>query len=94
MPIVNIQISDVKRVKDNVSFIATSGNDVIERTLNINTVDGWQDFAGWLIGQQADYNLMPNKEKSLSITFHTETVIDPETGEEATIRVVDNVIVT
>lgn len=94
MPIIDIQITEVKRIKDNITFKAVSGNNVIERTLNFNTVDNWTDFADWLVNQSADYVLVPNKEKSLSITFHTETLTDPETGIETTIRIVDNVIVS
>lgn len=94
MPVINIQISDVKRDRDNITFQATTGNKVIQRTLNINDVDNWQDFANWLINQQPDFELMPDKEKSLSIEFHTEAIIDPETGTESTTKVVDEVIVT
>jgi len=94
MPTVNIQISDVKRIKDNVSFIATSNNKVIERTLDISDVDTWLVFSDWLINQDPDFNLDPDKEKSLDITFHVETGIDPETGNEFTFRVADGVIVS
>jgi len=95
MPTVNIQISDAKRIKNNVTFLAVADNDdAIERTLEFDLVDNWTDFADWLINQQPDYKMLPAKEKSLAITFHTETVIDPESGEEGTIKVIDNVIVT
>lgn len=89
MPIIDIQITDVKRVKDNIAFKAVSGNNVIERTLNFNDIDNWTDFADWLINQSTDYVLVPNKEKSLSITFHTET-----DSEGNVIRIVDNVAVS
>ena len=95
MPTVNIQINDVKRVKNNVLFQAVADNDdAIERTLEFGLVDNWDDFAEWLINQPADYVVLPGKEKSLAITFHTEIVIDPVTGEEVTVKVVDDVIVT
>lgn len=88
MPTIIVNITDVTRVKNNVSFKATSGDAVIERTLNVNTVDNWDDFAQWLLDQQPDYDLLPDKEKSLSITFHTETL------EGVTRRVLDSVIVS
>lgn len=93
MPTVNIQISNVRCIKNNTSFIAIFNNKAIERTLNINDIDNWQDFASWLINQIPDYELLPNKEKLLNITFHSENVIDPETGIEMTTKVVDNVVV-
>lgn len=94
MPTTTIQISNVKRKKNNVSFSATSGTEVIERILNINDIDNWDDFANWLINQESDFDLLPNKEKSLAITFHTEIVTHPEFGDSTTIKVVDEVIVT
>ncbi len=94
MATVNIQISNVKRKKDNITFTATTNNKVIKRTLNINDIDNWTDFSDWLINQQPDFELLPEKEKQLEITFHTEIVIDPENGEETTIKVVDDVGVT
>lgn len=95
MPTINIQISDVKRIKDNVLFQAIADNDdTIERTLEFELINNWNDFAGWLINQESDYTILPAREKNLAITFHMETVIDPETGEESVIKIVDNVIVT
>lgn len=91
MPTIDIEISNIKRVKNNISFTATTGNKVIERTIDFNTVDSWQEFAEWLINQEPDYQLLPDKEKRLSITFHSETVFDPESNTEAQIKVVDNV---
>lgn len=95
MSTIDIQISNVVRVKDNVTFIAVDDNNrAIKRTLNIDLVDSWDNFADWLINQNPDYEVLPEKEKSLNITFHNEISVDPETGEETTFRVVDNVIVT
>ncbi len=95
MPTINIQISNVKQKQSIITFIATDENDrVIERVLDRSDINDWTDFANWLINQEPDFELLPDKEKSLSITFHTETVTDPETGSEATIRVVDGVVVT
>lgn len=95
MPTTDIQINNAIQTKNNVTFIAIDeSNGVIKRTLNIDLVDNWNDFASWLINQNPDYEILPEKEKNLSITFHTETEIDPETGEEGTVRIVDNVVVT
>ncbi len=94
MPTITVQISNIKRVKNNISFIATTGSKVIERTLDFSTVDSWQEFAEWLINQEPDYTLLKGKEKSLSITFHNEAFVDPDTKNESTLRIVDNVDVT
>ncbi len=91
MPTINVQISNVKRKKNNISFTATSNNKVIERTLNIADIDSWPDFAAWLVNQEPDFVLVPDKEKSLSITFHAET-FETEFGQ-TTKNVVDDVTV-
>lgn len=91
MPTVNIQISNVKQKQSIIHFTATDTNNrVIERTLDRTDIDNWTEFATWLINQDApDYELLPDKEKSLAITFHTET-----DSEGNTVRVVDDVVVT
>ncbi len=96
MPTINIQISNVKQKQTIITFTATDeNNQVIERVLDRTDIDSWTDFSTWLLNQNSpDYELLPDKEKNLSITFHTETVIDPEFGTESTIKVVDDVVVT
>lgn len=90
MPIANIQITQAKQIKNNITFTAQQGNNVITREVDVSEFSTWQQFAQWIINQSPDFVLLPDKLKSLSITFHTET--DPETG--ATTRIVDSVIVT
>lgn len=95
MPTINVQISNVKQKQDIITVTATDENNkVITRTLQRTDIDSWDDFANWLVNQTSDYQLLPDKEKQLEITFHTETVIDPISGLESTIKVVDDVIVT
>jgi hypothetical protein len=96
MPTIDIQLSDVRRKQNNVTFVATdtASNKVIERTININEINDWNTFAQWLLEQTADFELLPDKNKQLAITFHTEIFTDPETGEQSTIRVLDSVVVT
>lgn len=98
MPTVNVQIGDIRRKGNNVHLVVTdlSSNKVVERTLNKDDINNWDDFASWLVNQDYDYELLPDKEKSLSITFHTETInVEGPTGEiiSVTVRVVDGVIV-
>lgn len=91
MPTITIQISNVKQKQSIITFTATDTNNrVIERVLDRSDIDNWTEFAQWLINQDTpDYELLPDKEKSLAITFHTE----PD-SEGNPVRVVDNVVVT
>lgn len=89
MPTINVQISNIKRKGNNVHLTITDSlNRVIERTLNRDDINNWNDFATWLVNQSPDYELVPDKEKNLSITFHTE-IIDGFPS-----KVVDSVIAT
>ena len=98
MPTITINISNVKENNNgsSVSFTATdTSNKVIERTLQRSDINSWPEFAEWLINQdKPDYRLLPDKEVSLEITFHNETEVDPESGEEIVTRLVDGVVVT
>ena len=96
MPTIQVQLSDVKRRRNsnNILFTATDNlNRQIVREIDISDIDTWQKFARWLITQEPEFVTLPEKEKSLSITFHTETNTDPETGQEYSIRVLDDVTV-
>ena len=92
MPTITVNITDVKRKGNNIQLTAQQGNKVIYRTLDRSSVDSWDDFANWLINQEPDFELLPEKNKTLEITFHTETV-DTELGE-VTVKVLDGVVVT
>jgi len=95
MPTINVQISNIKQKQNIITVTVTDENNrVVNRTIDRNDIDSWTGFANWLINQQPDYQLLPDKEKQLDITFHTETVIDPTSGLESTIKIVDDVIVT
>lgn len=94
MPTVQVQLSDVKqrRETNNVLFTATDNqNRQIVREIDATDIDTWTAFAEWMILQDVEFITLPDKEKLLEITFHTETVTDPETGEEVTVRVLDSV---
>lgn len=98
MPTIQVQLSDVKRQRGstNIKFTATDNNNrQIERTIDEAEFDDltWTSFAKWLIQQNVEWELLPEKEKSLEIKFHQETLTDPETSQEYTVRVLDSVTV-
>lgn len=98
MPTIQVQLSDVKRQRGstNIKFTATDNlNRQIVRMIDEGEFDDltWANFAEWLIQQDVEWELLPEKEKSLEITFHQETNTDPETGQDYTVRVLDGVTV-
>lgn len=96
MPTIEVQLSTVKqrRNSNNVILTATDNlNRQIVREIDISDIDTWAAFAEWLIQQEPEFVILPEKEKSLGITFHTETKIDPETDREYSVRILDNVTV-
>lgn len=97
MPTIQVQLSDVKRQRGstNIKFTATDNNNrQIERMIDEAEFDDltWTSFAKWLIQQDVEWELLPEKEKSLEIKFHQETIED-EFGNEITVRVLDSVTV-
>ena len=96
MPTIQVDLIEVKERPNtnNVIITAMQGDRIITREIDRSEFDTWEKFADWLINQEPEFILLPDKEKSLGITFHIETVTDPETGIETTIRVVDEVVVT
>lgn len=97
MPTVTIDVIRVdKLASDNliVEIEAVQNSNRIVRTIDLDDYSSWSDFASWLINQTPDRTSQDDWRRSLEITFHTETVIDPETGEESTTRVVDEVTVS
>ncbi len=53
----------------------------------------FEDYVKWYINQKPDYKRVPDREKELRITFHPETIIDPETGESVTTNILDDIII-
>lgn len=93
MPTVQIEIKEARKRDDNtVSFLAVNGNDIIDRTIDRATIDNLDALAEWIINQNPDYTLLPNKNITLEITFHTESEPD-ENGNMLSYRVVDSVTV-
>lgn len=95
MPTVQVDLIEVKERAgtDNVIFTAYQGNKVITREIDHSEFDTWETFANWLLSQEPQFVLLPEKEKSLEISFHFETIVDPETGQEITVKVLDSVTV-
>ena len=91
MPTIQIDLTEVKQRPNtnNVIFTAHQDDRVITREIDLSEFDTWGKFADWIINQEPEFVLLPDKEKSLEIEFHVE--IDPET--EASYRVVDSVTV-
>jgi hypothetical protein len=87
MPTITVQITEVKRVQNNIIFTARQGDNVITREVDVGEFDTWLKFAQWIVNQAPDFVLQPDKQKSVDITFHTVT--NPETG--LVTRVVDSV---
>lgn len=88
MPTTIIQIVEAKRVKNNITLTAKQGDNVITREIDVSEFDTWQKFAQWVINQAPDFVLLPDKQKTLTITFHNET------QEGVIVRIVDNVVIT
>ena len=94
MPTIQVILSDVKQRKgtENILFKVTDNNDrQIVREVDTSQFDAWNDFATWLINQEPEFVLRPDKEKTLEIVFHSE-IIDGETGP-VNINVLDTVTV-
>lgn len=93
MPTIQVDLIEVKERPntDNIILTARQENKIITREIDRGAFDTWEIFADWLINQEPELVMLPDKEKSLSIVFHTETVIDPETGQSSIIKVVDSV---
>lgn len=94
MPTIQVDLIEVKEHPgtDNVIFTALQGDRIITREIDRSEFDTWEIFADWLINQGPQFVLLPEKQKSLEISFHFETVVDPEVGE-VTIKVLDSVVV-
>jgi hypothetical protein len=90
MPTIQVDLIEVKQRlgTDNVVFTAKQGDSIITREIDISEFDTWETFADWLINQEPQFVLLPEKEKSLSIEFHTEII------EDETVRILDSVIAT
>jgi len=96
MPTVTIDVIKVSKLPGQnriVEIEAVQAENSIIRTIDLDDYSSWQEFATWLVNQTPDRISQDGWRRSLEITFHTETIIDPETGAESIIRVVDDVTV-
>lgn len=97
MPTVIIDVVKVDKLPGLSRVIeieAIQGNNSIIRTISLDDFATWEEFATWLVNQTPDRTGQPDWRRSLEVTFHAQTVIDPDTGAESTIRVVDSVTVS
>lgn len=85
MPQVVIEIKEIVKRGDLVSFVAQYGQKIIKRTLAIDDVKDTENFATWLINQTPDAEGQPLLQRTLTIDYHTEET------EEGSYRVVDGV---
>lgn len=91
MPTIQVQLSDVKRQRGstNVKFKATDNlNRQIERMIDEAEFSTWNAFVDWLLNQNVEWELLPDKEKLLEIEFHIE-----QDSEGNNIKIRDNVTV-
>lgn len=76
-----------------VDIVVRRGQQELKRTLHFEEINTPEKFAAWLVNQrfpdEADEPTL--HQRRFTIGAHQETVIDPETGEEATVWVVDSV---
>ena len=93
MPTIQVDLIEVKQRfnTNNIVFTAKQDDKIITREINVGEFDTWEIFADWLINQEPEFILLPNKVKSLDITFHLEEIANSEMSITTTIRVVDNV---
>lgn len=91
MPTKNIRIELVTETQQNIKVrVIDNALLVVERELNKDILDGtFEDFVQWYINQEPDYKRVPDKEKELQITFHSE--IDPGTGESS--NALDDIVI-
>lgn len=87
MPTIQVDLIEVKQrpKTNNVIFTATQADKIITREIDVSEFDTWAKFAEWLINQEPEFIRLPDKEKSLSITFHVD---------EEGFRVLDSITVS
>jgi protein-tyrosine-phosphatase len=90
MPTVTIEARAKVNQSDSIVELELSHND---RQVNMTARRDWtiERLAQEIVTQEFPEEPDRTFEKALTITFHTEEVIDPETGETVTVRVVDSV---
>lgn len=92
MPTTSYQISDTVHDRNHTSFKAKQGNLVIETTLEKDTVEDNEKLALWLLAQpDPKKEERPDKDRTLKVKWHWETVKDEETGTDYDIKVLDSV---
>jgi len=90
MATITVVLTEVKKRKtdSNIIFTAKRGNDYFTREVGPGEFATWQDFSKWILSQSPEFEVLPDKQKTLTITFHTETI------EGQTIKIFDSVVVT
>jgi len=72
---------------------ATHGDKVIQSTILISEIQTVDDLAAWLLAQRGTNRTIDQSlQKRLTITYHSETVNDPETGQDVDQTVIDSVV--
>lgn len=89
MPVVNIDLIKVAKVagaSNIVEIEATQGNNKIVRTLNLDDFADFKSFASWLINQAPDFEVKPQWQKRIVVTFHAgtggERIVDSVTTQD------------
>lgn len=91
MPTFQVDVK-ARRDGDIVDLEVSRGEQQLETTLQFEEVNSLEKFANWLLSQTFPNEIdEPTLIGQLSITFHTEEVTDPETGQISIVRVLDEV---
>lgn len=88
-----IQVDVIATMTDDGLIIDARQNDnVLQSTLLPAEITTTNDLASWLIAQRGRIKSTDtNLQKRLTITYHVDTVNDPETGQPADVAIIDSV---
>lgn len=92
MPTVDIDVRAT--ITDDVVIVdARRGNNVLRSVLLPDEVTTANDLAAWLLAQRSETeNTASDLQKRLTITYHVETVNDPENNQPVDVNVIDSVV--
>lgn len=91
MPTFQVDVK-ARRNGDIVKLGVSRGEQQLETILQFEEVNGEEKFATWLLAQTFPGEVdEPTLQRRFTISFHTEEVTDPETGQVSTVRVLDEV---
>jgi len=89
MPVVNIDLVRVEKIRgagNTVEIEATQGNNKIARVLNLDDFVDFKSFASWLINQSPDFEVKPQWQKRIVVTFHVgpdgDKIVDSVTTQD------------